>query len=71
LVAELEAARALVREHGGDGYAAAEALAERQDIGLDARLFEGEERTGAADSGLHFVADEQELMAIAERAECS
>ena len=44
---------------GGDRESAAEALAQRDDVGRHVLMLVAEQRSGAPDAGLHLVADEQ------------
>ena len=51
----------LAGEEGADRQqAAAERLAEHQAVGADAFVVAGEQRAGAAEAGLHLVADQQD-----------
>ena len=49
-----------------DGQPAAQALGQRDDIGFEVVIFAREELAGAADAGLHFVNDEQDIARGAE-----
>ena len=53
--------------HGGiDRHAVAQALAQHDDVGLDAIVREGVQRAGAAEVGLHLVEDEDDVVLAAE-----
>ncbi len=51
------------REARADRQAATEALGQRDDIGSDAVVLVGEKCSGAADTGLHLVEDQQRAVA--------
>jgi len=59
LIAGLEAARRGARHQRGQRHAAAERLAERQDVGAHASVLEAIEPARAADAGLDLVEDQQ------------
>ena len=48
------------REQGGERHAAADALAERHDVGLDPGMFVREQFAGPAHAGLDLVDDQQQ-----------
>ena len=60
---------ALLRHHHPDRQARAEALGDGQDVGRYAPVLAGEHLPGAADAGLHLVRDQQDPVAVAERAQ--
>src|SRR5208282_408313 len=53
------------RDHRADRKSAAERLGQRHDIRLDAGVLEREKLSGASHAGLHFVQDQQQLVAVA------
>ena len=56
------------RDDGRRGHVtAAERLGQREDVGLEAPVLEGEPFAGAAEAGLHLVADEERAVLAAER----
>ena len=57
------------RHQRGQRHAAAEPLAERQDVGLHARVLVRAEAAGAADAGLDLVEDQQHAALAGERAQ--
>src|SRR3954471_19051060 len=60
LVAVFEARRVLGREQGSQRHAAADALAERHDVGLDTGMFVMEQLSGSAHAGLDLVDDQEQ-----------
>src|SRR5690606_24292508 len=56
-------------EAGAYWEAAADALGDGHDVRLDRRPLIGEQLAGAADAGLHLVENEQEAMAVGQRAQ--
>ncbi len=66
---------ALGRRFGGqtraDRKAAADALGDRHDVGLDARPLIGEQLADAADAGLHLVEDQHQLVLVGELAQAA
>ena len=69
LVAALEAVRPQTGQQRRQRHAATQTLGQRHHVGRDTALFEGEQRAGAADAGLHFVEDQQQVVAVAQRAQ--
>src|SRR4029453_9271613 len=69
LVAGLEAAHALRRHERGERDAAAEPLADGDDVGLDAGVLIAEEAAGAADARLDLVDDEEDPALRRQRAQ--
>ena len=61
--------RRIGRQAGAHREAAADALGDRHDVGLDARPFIGEQLAGAADAALHLVEDQQQAVLVAELAQ--
>src|SRR5713226_4322560 len=51
---------------GGDGHAAAEGFGHGDQIRLYAEMFGGEQLAGAGESGLHFVANEENTVLAAD-----
>ena len=58
-----------MREQRGERHAAADALAERHDVGRDAGMLVVEELPGAADAGLDLVEDQEQAVRVGERAQ--
>ena len=58
---------AIARQHGTDGHAAAKRLCKTQNIGTDSEVFTGKHKTGAAQTRLDFIDDEQNVSLRAER----
>ncbi len=57
-------------EDGGDGVeAAGEGFADDADVGTDVVMLEGEELAGAAEAGLDFVAEQEDVVVVADLAE--
>ena len=69
LVAVLEAGGLFGREQRRQRHAAADALAERHDVGLDAGMLVVEELSGAAHAGLDLVDDQQQAVRLGQRAQ--
>ena len=65
----LEAGRAFGREQRCERHAAADALAERHDVGRDAGVLVVEELAGPAHAGLDLVEDQEEAVRVGERAQ--
>ena len=59
----------LCREQGGQRHAAADAFAERHDIGLDAGMLVVEQFSGTAHAGLDLVDDQQQAVLFRQRAQ--
>ena len=57
-----------VQQNGTDGQAAAQALGQRDDIGLEVVVLTAQEGAGAAHAGLHLVHDEDKVLFITEGA---
>jgi hypothetical protein len=66
LVSGHEAAHLLARQQGADRHPAAQALAERHDVGPDAGMAVAPQLAGAADAGLHLVEHEQQAAFVAQ-----
>ena len=69
LIAMLEAGRMLGRQQGCERHAAADALAERHDVGLDPGMLVVEQFAGAAHAGLDLVDDQQQAVLFRQRAQ--
>ncbi len=69
LVAVLEHAHSLLRQQRRQGHAAADALAQGHDVRLDAEMLVAEQGTETPEAGLHFVADQQQLLVVAQLAQ--
>src|SRR6516225_2235698 len=69
LVAVLEAGDRFRREQGGERNAAANALAERHDVGRDISVLIVEELAGAAKAGLDLVQDQEKAMRLRQFAQ--
>ena len=67
LIAVIEATDALARDQRSQRNSSAQSLAKRHDVGRDSGVLESEEFSGAADSGLDFVKDEQQAYASGQR----
>ncbi len=67
LVAVLEAGRLFACEQHGERHAAADALAQRHDVGLDPGMLVVKQLSGAADAGLDLVEDQQQAMILRQR----
>ena len=57
------------REQGGQRHAAADALAERHDVGLDAGMLVVEQFSGPAHAGLDLVDDQEQAVLFGQRAQ--
>src|SRR5205085_4394855 len=57
-------------EHGAERQSAAERFGERDDVGNDSALLKREHRSGASESALDFVEDENGVVAIGDLARC-
>ena len=67
LVAMLEAGRIFGRQQCRERYAAADALAERHDVGLDPGMLVMEQLAGPAHAGLDLVDDQQQAALLGQR----
>ena len=56
-------------DHRRQRHAARDALGDRHEIGLDARVFDRERLAGAREAGLDFIGDEQDAVFVAQRAQ--
>ena len=59
----------LGREQGRQRHAAADAFAERHDVGLDAGVLVVEQLSGPAHAGLDLVDDQQQAVLLGQRAQ--
>src|SRR6185312_14241601 len=64
LIAVLEAGGASGRKQGRERHAAADAFAQRHDVGRDARVLVMEELSSAAHTGLDFVDDQEQAVVV-------
>ena len=59
----------LIHQDSADRQAAAQALGQRDDVGLKVVVLAAQEGAGAAHAGLHLIHDEDEVLFVAEGAD--